>query len=126
MPLHLLLARNCLTWLSSVNVRHINEDPGNPFKYQKLVGNVDVLVSEIPVESQVQRIAVNASYFLKVGGHFIVSFQAKRLKFGLPIASEAMIGAECLKLMKERLEPYDEVNIERDIAYYEPCIQLPL
>lgn len=104
--------------IKRTNVTLINEDPSNPSNYQKLVGNVDVMLSEIPLDSQVQMMALNASYFLKVEGHFVVSFQAKHLKFGLPFPSESVICVQYLKLLRERLEPYQEVNIERHVAYY--------
>lgn len=104
--------------IKRTNVRPINEDPSHPIRYRNLVGDVDVMLSEIPLDCQVQVMALNASYFLKVGAHFLVSFQAKRLKLGLPIASGAVIGVQFLKLLGERLEPYQEVNIERHIVYY--------
>ncbi|KAK1400099.1 hypothetical protein POM88_009962 [Heracleum sosnowskyi] len=99
-------------------VRLINEDPSNPSKYRELVGNVDVMLSEIPLDCQVQMMAVNASYFLKVGGHFVVSFQAKHLKFGLPFTSREVICVGFMRLVGARLEPYQEVYIERHVAYY--------
>lgn len=104
--------------IKRTNVRLINEDPSDPSKYQNLVGNIDVMLSEIPLDCQVRVMALNASYFLKVGGHFVVSFQPKYLKFGLPIPSGAVIVVQFSRLQGERLEPYQEVNIGGGITYY--------
>lgn len=101
------------------NVRLINEDPSNPSKYRQLLvgNNVDVMLSEIPLDSQIQTMALNASYFLKVGGHFLVSFQAKPLKFRMHTSRE-VIRLQFMRLFGTRLEPHQGVHIDKHVAYY--------
>ncbi|KAF1002443.1 rRNA 2'-O-methyltransferase fibrillarin 2-like [Apium graveolens] len=105
--------------IKRTNVTPINEDPSDPFKYRNLVGtHVDVMLSEIPLDCQVQMMALNASYFLKVGGHFVVSFEPERINFGLPIPFRSVIVLQYSRLHGHRLEPSQEVNIGGGLFYY--------
>ncbi|KAJ9679493.1 hypothetical protein PVL29_021425 [Vitis rotundifolia] len=57
------------------NVIPIIEDARHPAKYRMLVGMVDVIFSDVAQPDQARILALNASYFLKAGGHFVISIK---------------------------------------------------
>ncbi|KAK9925011.1 hypothetical protein M0R45_033352 [Rubus argutus] len=58
------------------NIIPIFEDARHPAKYRMLVGMVDVIFSDIAQPDQARILSLNAEYFLKVGGHFVISIKA--------------------------------------------------
>ncbi|CAJ2666499.1 putative rRNA 2'-O-methyltransferase fibrillarin 3 [Trifolium pratense] len=61
------------------NVIPIIEDARHPEKYKELVGIVDVIFSDVAQPDQARILGLNASYYLKAGGHFVISIKAERL-----------------------------------------------
>ncbi|KAJ6430458.1 hypothetical protein OIU84_021788 [Salix udensis] len=57
------------------NVIPIIEDARHPSKYRMLVGMVDVIFSDVAQPDQARILALNAAYFLKTGGHFVLSIK---------------------------------------------------
>lgn len=57
------------------NVMPIIEDARHPSKYRMLVGMVDVIFSDVAQPDQARILALNAAYFLKTGGHFVLSIK---------------------------------------------------
>ncbi|CAL9085313.1 unnamed protein product, partial [Musa textilis] len=57
------------------NVIPIIEDARHPARYRMLVGMVDVIFSDVAQPDQARILALNASYFLKNGGHFVISIK---------------------------------------------------
>lgn len=57
------------------NIIPIVEDARHPQKYRMLVGMVDTIFSDVAQPDQARIVALNAQYFLKNGGHFIISIK---------------------------------------------------
>lgn len=57
------------------NIIPIVEDARYPLKYRMLVGMVDVIFADVAQPDQARIVGHNASYFLKNGGHFVISIK---------------------------------------------------
>merc|ERR1712166_291744 len=55
------------------NIIPIKEDARHPLKYRMLVGMVDVIFADVAQPDQARIVGHNAEYFLKNGGHFVIS-----------------------------------------------------
>ena len=55
------------------NVIPIIEDARHPAKYRMLVGSVDTIFADVAQPDQARIVAFNAEYFLKNGGHAVIS-----------------------------------------------------
>ena len=58
------------------NVVPIIEDARYPHRYRMLVPMVDTIFADVAQPDQARIVAINASYFLKTGGHFVISIKA--------------------------------------------------
>ncbi|KAL8171468.1 hypothetical protein V2J09_023272 [Rumex salicifolius] len=92
------------------NVIPIIEDARHPSKYRMLVGMVDVIFADVAQPDQARIVALNASYFLKVGGHFVISIKANCIDSTSP--AEAVFAAEVKKLQQEQFKPMEQVTLE--------------
>ncbi|TVU07732.1 hypothetical protein EJB05_41101 [Eragrostis curvula] len=92
------------------NVIPIIEDARHPAKYRMLVGMVDVIFSDVAQPDQARILALNASYFLKSGGHFVISIKANCIDCTMP--AEAVFASEVEKLKAEQLKPSEQVTLE--------------
>ncbi|KAE8804499.1 rRNA 2'-O-methyltransferase fibrillarin 2 [Hordeum vulgare] len=92
------------------NVIPIIEDARHPAKYRMLVGMVDVIFSDVAQPDQARILALNASYFLKNGGHFVISIKANCIDSVQ--APEAVFAAEVEKLKLEQFKPSEQVTLE--------------
>lgn len=59
------------------NIIPIVEDARYPQKYRMLVGMVDTIFSDVAQPDQARIVALNAQYFLKSGGHFVISIKVR-------------------------------------------------
>ena len=59
------------------NVVPIIEDARHPHKYRMLVPMVDTVFADVAQPDQARIVALNAQYFLKNGGHFVISIKVK-------------------------------------------------
>ncbi len=59
------------------NVIPIIEDARHPQRYRMLVGMVDTVFADVAQPDQARIVALNASYFLKAGGNFVISIKAR-------------------------------------------------
>ena len=57
------------------NVVPIIEDARHPHKYRMLVPMVDTIFADVAQPDQARIVAYNAQYFLKNGGHFVISIK---------------------------------------------------
>lgn len=57
------------------NIIPIIEDARHPHKYRMLVGMVDTIFADVAQPDQARIVALNAQYFLKNGGHFVISIK---------------------------------------------------
>ncbi|CAD5329045.1 unnamed protein product [Arabidopsis thaliana] len=92
------------------NVIPIIEDARHPAKYRMLVGMVDVIFSDVAQPDQARILALNASYFLKSGGHFVISIKANCIDSTVP--AEAVFQTEVKKLQQEQFKPAEQVTLE--------------
>lgn len=92
------------------NVIPIIEDARHPAKYRMLVGMVDVIFSDVAQPDQARILALNASYFLKAGGHFVISIKANCIDSTVP--AEAVFAQEVKKLQAEQFKPVEQVTLE--------------
>jgi rRNA 2'-O-methyltransferase fibrillarin len=92
------------------NVVPIVEDARLPLKYRMLVGMVDVIFADVAQPDQSRIVALNASYFLKVGGHFVISIKASCVDS--TASPEAVFASEVSKLKKDNFKPQEQVTLE--------------
>ncbi|KAG6475672.1 hypothetical protein ZIOFF_061923 [Zingiber officinale] len=92
------------------NVIPIIEDARHPARYRMLVGMVDVVFSDVAQPDQARILALNASYFLKNGGHFVISIKANCIDSTVP--AEAVFAQEVKKLQAEQFKPSEQVTLE--------------
>lgn len=92
------------------NVIPIVEDARHPLKYRMLVGMVDTVFADVAQPDQARIIALNAHYFLKNNGHFVVSIKANCIDS--TAAPEAVFAAEVEKLKKEQFKPKEQITLE--------------
>lgn len=62
---------------SRTNVIPIIEDARHPLKYRMLVGMVDCVFADVAQPDQGRIVALNSNYFLKNGGHFVISIKVR-------------------------------------------------
>jgi len=92
------------------NVIPIVEDARYPLKYRMLVGMVDVIFADVAQPDQARIVAHNAQYFLKNGGHFVISIKANCIDS--TVAAEAVFASEIKKLQSMQFKPKEYVTLE--------------
>lgn len=92
------------------NVIPIVEDARYPLKYRMLVGMVDVVFADVAQPDQARIVAHNAEYFLKNGGHFVISIKANCIDS--TSSAEAVFASEIKKLKEMNFQPYEMVTLE--------------
>jgi rRNA 2'-O-methyltransferase fibrillarin len=107
------------------NIIPIIEDARHPLKYRMLLGMVDTIFADIAQPDQARIVALNAHYFLKNGGHAVISVKASCIDS--TAAPEAVFRREVGKLQAENFKPLEQLTLEpyeRDhavvIAEYRP------
>lgn len=92
------------------NVIPIIEDARHPLKYRMLVGMVDCVFADVAQPDQARIIALNSHYFLKNGGHFVISIKANCVDS--TAAPDAVFAKERSKLAEEGLKPIEQLTLE--------------
>merc|ERR1711862_711367 len=92
------------------NVVPIIEDARHPHKYRMLVPMVDCVLADVAQPDQARIVALNSQYFLKNGGHFVISIKANCIDS--TVSAEAVFATEVDKLKKERFKPKEQVTLE--------------
>ncbi|CAA7059524.1 unnamed protein product [Microthlaspi erraticum] len=92
------------------NVIPIIEDARHPSRYRMIVSMVDVIFSDVAQPDQARILALNASFFLKTGGHFMISIKASCIDSTVP--AEAVFSSEVKKLQQEDFKPAEQVTLE--------------
>lgn len=92
------------------NVIPIIEDARHPQKYRMLVPMVDVVFADVAQPDQARIVGLNAQYFLKTGGNFIISIKASCIDSTAP--PEAVFAREVKKLQEAQLKPKEQVTLE--------------
>jgi len=92
------------------NVVPIIEDARYPLKYRMLVPMVDVIFADVAQPDQGRIVGHNAQYFLKNGGHFVISIKANCIDS--TAAAEAVFASEIQKLKTMNFKPAEYVTLE--------------
>eukprot|EP00798_Chlamydomonas_sp_ICE-L_P014286 gene14288-20263_t len=92
------------------NIIPIIEDARHPQKYRMLVPMVDVVFADVAQPDQARIVGLNAQYFLKNGGHFVISIKASCIDSTAP--PEAVFAREVKKLQEAQLKPKEQVTLE--------------
>lgn len=95
---------------SRTNVIPIIEDARHPLKYRMLMGMVDTVFADVAQPDQARIVALNAHYFLKAGGNFMISIKASCIDSTAP--PEAVFAREVKKLQEENLKPQEQLTLE--------------
>ena len=75
-----------------------------------LVGMVDTVFADVAQPDQARIVAINAEYFLKTGGHFVISIKANCIDSTVP--AEAVFASEVKKLKAAQLRPKEQLTLE--------------
>ncbi|OAD56158.1 rRNA 2'-O-methyltransferase fibrillarin [Eufriesea mexicana] len=89
------------------NIIPIIEDARHPHKYRMLVGMVDTIFADVAQPDQARIVSLNAQYFLKNGGHFVISIKANSTA-----QPEAVFASEVKKLIADKLKPQEQITLE--------------
>lgn len=92
------------------NIVPIVEDARYPLKYRMLVGMVDVIFADVAQPDQARIVEHNAKYFLKKGGHFVISIKASCIDS--TVDAEAVFAKEIKKLQTMKFTPAEYVTLE--------------
>ena len=75
-----------------------------------LVGMVDTVFADVAQPDQARIVAINSEYFLKTGGHFVISIKANCIDSTVP--AEAVFASEVKKLKAAQLRPKEQLTLE--------------
>ncbi|KAJ4911471.1 Mediator of RNA polymerase II transcription subunit 36a [Raphanus sativus] len=92
------------------NVVPIIEDARHPAKYRMLVSMVDVIFADVAQPDQARIVGLNASFFLKAGGHYMISIKANCIDATMP--AEIVFSNEVKKLQADELKPAEQLTLE--------------
>ncbi|KAL2717697.1 rRNA 2'-O-methyltransferase fibrillarin isoform X1 [Vespula squamosa] len=92
------------------NIIPIIEDARHPHKYRMLMGMVDTIFADVAQPDQARIVALNAQYFLKNGGHFVISIKASCIDS--TAQAEAVFASEVKKLIADKLKPQEQITLE--------------
>ena len=95
---------------SRTNIIPIIEDARHPQRYRMLVGMVDVVFADVAQPDQARIVALNAQYFLKNEGAFVISIKANCIDSTVP--AEAVFAREVKKLQEENFKPSEQLTLE--------------
>jgi len=107
------------------NIVPIIEDARHPQKYRMLVPMVDCIFADVAQPDQARIVGLNAQYFLKNAGNFVISIKASCIDSTAP--PEAVFAREVKKLQEQQLKPKEQVrrNIQRVVKYYTVAFFVP-
>jgi len=92
------------------NIIPIVEDARHPHKYRMIVSMVDVIFADVAQPDQARIVALNAQYFLKNEGNFVISIKANCIDS--TSKPEAVFAKEVERLKQERFKPKEQVTLE--------------
>ena len=92
------------------NIIPIIEDARHPFKYRMFLSLVDLIFSDVAQPDQARIMSINASYFLRTGGYFIISIKASCIDS--TIDTSLVFSKEIQKLQKDGFKPTEQITLE--------------
>jgi len=75
-----------------------------------LINMVDTIFADVAQPDQARIVALNAQYFLKNGGHFVISIKANCIDS--TAAPEAVFAGEVKKMLAEKMKPMEQLTLE--------------
>jgi len=93
-----------------LNIIPIIEDARKPQKYRMLVPMVDVIFEDVAQPDQARILAMNAHYFLKNGGGFVISIKANCIDSTAP--AEHVFAAQVSEMRKQQFKPREQITLE--------------
>ena len=75
-----------------------------------LVGMVDTIFADVAQPDQARIVALNAQYFLKAGGHFVISIKANCVDSTQK--PSVVFAKEVEKLQSENFKPEEQLTLE--------------
>jgi rRNA 2'-O-methyltransferase fibrillarin len=94
------------------NVVPIVEDARQPQRYRMIMPMVDVIFADVAQPDQARIVAMNAHYFLKVGGGVLISIKANCIDS--TAAPEVVFASEVEKLRAERIAPKEQLTLGKN------------
>jgi len=92
------------------NIVPIIADARKPLEYRLLIGMVDVVFADVAQPDQARIIGINCQYFLKNGGHFMISIKANCIdSTNVPAV---VFDNEVQRLKEEGLKPEEQMTLE--------------
>uniref|UniRef100_A0A0K0FGT5 rRNA 2'-O-methyltransferase fibrillarin n=1 Tax=Strongyloides venezuelensis TaxID=75913 RepID=A0A0K0FGT5_STRVS len=92
------------------NIIPIVDDARHPHKYRMLVGMVDNVFSDVAQSDSTRILSLNAQYFLKNGGHVILSIKASCIDS--TAQPEAVFAEEAQKLKQDGFKLREQIGLE--------------
>eukprot|EP00823_Brevimastigomonas_motovehiculus_P010020 TRINITY_DN997_c0_g1_i1.p1 TRINITY_DN997_c0_g1~~TRINITY_DN997_c0_g1_i1.p1 ORF type:complete len:330 (-),score=76.87 TRINITY_DN997_c0_g1_i1:189-1178(-) len=92
------------------NIIPIIEDARYPLRYRMLVDMVDCIFADVAQPDQARIVGHNAQFFLKNGGHFVISIKANCIDS--TAKPEAVFASEIKKLQSMNFKPVEYVTLE--------------
>ncbi|KAH6889978.1 Fibrillarin-domain-containing protein [Thelonectria olida] len=92
------------------NVVPIVEDARQPARYRMIVPMVDVIFADVAQPDQARIVAINAQWFLKVGGGVLISIKANCIDSTAPAAE--VFANEVQKMRAESIKPKFQLTLE--------------
>ena len=81
-----------------------------PQRYRMLLSMVDVIFADVAQPDQARIVAMNAHYFLKNGGHAVISIKANCIDSTVPSAQ--VFAREVEQLRQDNFKPIEQVTLE--------------
>lgn len=102
--------RDLITMASRrTNVVPIVEDARQPARYRMIVPMVDVIFADVAQPDQARIVAMNANWFLKVGGGVLISIKANCIDSTAPPAE--VFASEVQKMRAESIKPKYQLTL---------------
>lgn len=92
------------------NIIPIIEDARHPLKYRMFLSMVDLVFSDVAQPDQARIMSLNASYFLRTGGYFIITIKASCIDS--TVDASLVFSKEIQKLQKEDFRPSEQITLE--------------
>jgi len=92
------------------NVIPILEDARHPLRYRMLVDMVDTVFADVAQPDQARIVAYNSQFFLKPGGHFVISIKASCIDS--TVQAEVVFAKEVETLQNEGFTPEEQLTLE--------------
>ena len=92
------------------NIIPIIDDARLPQRYRMIVPMVDVIFADVAQPDQARIVAINAKYFLKNRGHFVISIKANCIDSTIP--AEMAFAKEVQTLRAEKFRPIEQLTLE--------------